>query len=267
MTPLLVIDVHNLCHRAWHALPKLATGDRPTQVIFGFLRSIEMLRRHFATDRFAFCFEHPVSFRQMIYPQYKKRRHSKVMTPEEQEARNQLTKQIAGLRKKHLPEAGFRNIFRFRGMESDDIMAAIAFDATDDEEVVLITSDKDLYQCLRPNVMMYDPNKKEIITEKTFVEKHGIAPRKWAVVKAIAGCSTDEVPGILGVGEMGALKYVRGILKTQSSQYYWITCAKGKALVRHNRQLVRLPLENCPIPEIGTDDRIRWNRLISKAVL
>jgi len=252
--PLLVIDVHYLCHRAFHSSQKeLTWKGRATGVIFGFLKSISFLKDEFQTDQIAFCFEHPHLFRRDIYPPYKRRRHTKVKTPEEVKAYSSLIGQISLLHKIYLPKIGFRNVFCFRGMESDDIMAALARDCPDNEEAILVTADNDLLQCLKPNVTIYSPQKQKLFTQDWFVSTYGIEPREWAKVKAIAGCNGDEVEGIVGIGEKTALKYMTGALDMTSKAWKSITSSEGKATVRRNRPLVELPYEGCPSPKLRED--------------
>ena len=259
MTPLLLIDVSNICHRAYHALA--GRGDIPAtsqDIVYSFLRTIGKLRQNFGTDRFAFCFDHTVSVRREIFPEYKQKRKEKAVA--EQEQRAQLVRQIKELGRKHLPALGFSNIFRCRGMESDDLMAAIVRSRKEDE-IILVTSDNDLFQCLRKNVSIYLPHTRQMYTQDNFMETYGIYPKQWADVKSMAGCSTDGIPGLLGVGEQGALKYLRGELKESSSQHHWITCERGQEQIASCRRLVKLPFVGCPIPEITEDTGIKWDRM------
>ncbi len=257
MKSLLVLDVSNLCHRAWHALPKLSWRGQSTEVIFGFLRTVEHLRNHFATDNFAFCFEHPILFRRDTFPEYKLRREK---NPDSSELpREQLYQQISDLRLKHLPNAGFRNIFCSKGMEADDLMAMIALSRAHIAglETILVSSDSDLYQCLlNPTVIIYSLHDKKIKTQEWFQKKYGIHPSRWAMVKSLAGCPTDGVPGISGVGEKTALKYVADALPTSSKGFQRIRSTVGRSVLDRNRQLVTLPHRLCPIPNLVDNG---WN--------
>lgn len=258
-TPLLVIDAPNLCHRAFHALGggRAVMPASSKDVVYSFLQTLKNLNTRFGTDRFAFCFDHSVSYRRQIFPEYKQKRQQAAL--EDAERRKSLSIQIRKLRKKYLPELGFRNIFRARGMEADDLMAAIVQDREEDE-IVLVTSDSDLMQCLRKNVSIYNPNKKEVLTRRAFIDTYDIYPKQWAKVKAIAGCPTDGIPGLLGVGQATALKYFRNQLKETSSPYYWITCEKGQEAIAETLRLVKLPFAGCPTPKLREDD-VAWERI------
>jgi len=256
---LLVLDVHLLCHRAFHTMKNLSWEGKSTGVIFGFLKTLNFLRDELQTDRVAFCFEHPHLFRKDIYPAYKERRASQ-RSPEEKMARKQLSRQISRLRDQYLPMIGFKNIFCFHGYESDDLMARIALNEPD---VILVTSDSDLFQCLRSDVMIYSPSAGRILNEAWFRKKYGLHPHYWARVKAIAGCATDEVKGIPRIGELTALKFLRGELKESSAAYKAIDSARGQAIALRNMRLVRLPYEDCPVPIIQRDKLSRkgWEKV------
>lgn len=255
MKTLLVLDVHYLCYRAYHTMGRLSHKDISTGVIYGFLKGITPLKDEFMTDDVVFCFEHRKNYRTDIYPSYKARRHKGEKTEEEKAAAKELAIQIHELRMRYLPQIGFNNVFSFCGMESDDIMARIALDNKDRCRIVLVTADNDLLQCLDENVQMYSPQKQKVFTDKWFRNHYGIEPRQWAVVKAIAGCTSDEVEGIKGVGELTALKYLRRELKPESAAFKKIMSPEGKRIVRRNRELVELPFKSCP-PAILQDDEI-----------
>ena len=251
-SPLLVLDCHYLCHRAFHAQGKqLAWKGRATGVIFGFFQSILSLKEEFATERIAFCFESPKLKRKQIFPEYKAHRHNREFTLTEKQAMTELHVQINQLRTRYLPQVGFKNIFCFEGMESDDIMARLAQRRQD--EVILVTSDSDLWQCLSDTVSIYQPVGQKLLTRDWFVSKFDFEPRKWAVIKAIAGCAGDGVPGLPGVGEITAAKYLQGKLPFTSKAYQKITGEDGKFMIRRNRDLVCLPLDACPTPDLQED--------------
>jgi 5'-3' exonuclease len=266
MTPILVLDAHYLCHRAFHTTQGLSWKDKPTGVLFGFLQSIGHLKDDFQTDRIMFCFEHKHLKRRDIFPAYKEKRMHAERPPEEVRAMGEFAVQIAELQHRYLPKIGFRNVFAYDGYESDDTMAAIAqhYSATDD--VVIVTSDQDLLQCLSPRVSIYSPQKRKLFTEHWFWHEYKIHPWQWELVKAIGGCSGDGVPGIKGVGEKTALKFVQGALPRKSKAYTQITSEQGRAIVRRNRQLVGLPFDGCPVPKL-VDDEItnnKWQEVVAE---
>lgn len=260
--PLLVIDSSYLCHRAFHAQRGLSWDGVPTGVVFGFLKSIRALKNEFQTDRIAFCFESRQLLRKSIFPKYKARRRKDNEDPDKMAARNELQRQIEDLKNEHLPRIGFANVFSAPGFESDDLMAALALRERD---VILVTSDADMYQCLSPSVRMHCPTSRRLFTEKWFVNEYGIPPRKWAMVKAIAGCKGDGVPGVEGIGETTALKFIRGD-EVKNPKGAREKILRSKDIIRRNRRLVELPFFGTPVPRLQPDrvSRNRWDEVCAQ---
>jgi DNA polymerase-1 len=102
-----------------------------------------------------------------------------------------------------------------------------------------VSSDSDLYQLLSPKVTIWNPIKKTIFNLKSFQDKYRISASMWADVKAIAGCNSDDIPGVKGVGDITAIKYLSGNLKT--THRLFDTIVAGIKLWRRNIQLTRLP--------------------------
>ena len=147
---------------------------------------------------------------------------------------------------KVLPKLGFKNNFIQTGMEADDLIAAITQNY--DVELVIISADQDLYQLLTPTVSMYSSKGKKLTTDKSFTKEYGIKPDKWARVKQIAGCSTDNVKGIEKVGEKTAIKYIKDELGKKTKAYNNIV--QGDAIIERNEALVKLPFKGTKIPKI-----------------
>lgn len=255
--PLIVLDCHYLCHRAFHSQPRsLEWKGRATGVIYGFLQTIGQLQKEFNSPRIAFCFESKTLKRKAIYPNYKQSRIDKREEgdADAKKAYNELTVQIAELRERHLRKIGWRNVFSFEGMEADDIMASIAQNKDTDDEVILVTGDSDLWQCLSSSVNIYQPTKQKLLTVNWFLKTHGFLPSRWALVKAIAGCQGDGVKGVGGVGEKTAIKFIQGKLPDGSKAYQTIMSREGKDIVWRNRDLVELPFKGCPVAKMLKDE-------------
>jgi len=264
----LILDVHFLCHRAFHTMGRLEFEGERTGVTFGFLKSISFLKDELVSDRVVFCFESARLKRRDLMADYKRRRHTRVETESETLARLDLKLQIKLLRTKWLPMIGFKNLLCVPGYESDDLMASIAKHARPDEDVILVTSDSDMLQCLRPNVSMYDPTKRKLITDEKFKTAHGYAPDQWALVKAMAGCSTDGVPGIGGIGIATAEKIIKNELSLKSAAWRKYASIEGRKAIRKNLALVGLPFMDCPnMREQLVHDEIderQWSRVCAQ---
>lgn len=242
----LLLDCNYLCHRAKHSTGSLSYDGDATGVIYGFLKSLSGYQDLFNTSNFVFCWDSNTSKRKEIYPEYKANRKNREYTDEEIEFDRAFRKQMKKLRTTYLPMIGFKNVFIQHGYESDDILASIALNISDKDEAVIITSDKDLYQCIRYNVSVHNPQTFKILTLQGFKKQYRITPGEWAAVKAIAGCTTDDVKGIKGVGEKTAIKYLRGLKGVpykSNKNLLAIDSIAGKNIVVRNFLLVKLPMK------------------------
>lgn len=249
-----LVDTTYLCHRAWHATGRLSHDGEYTGVAFGVLRDIENILEIYegSLNTFVFAFDHGgPGLRGLRDPNYKKSRVEKELTEEEKAANQLFFDQVDNLKRKILPSIGYKNIFCKRGYEGDDIIAAAAEVVKESmDDVVIITGDNDLWQCLDDKVSWRSPSGK-VVTFQSFRKEWEIDPEMWASVKALAGCSTDDVEGIKGVGEKTAAKWFNGQLKPGSKKYQDIS----NNLHVHNRNLplVKLPYPGLELPGIRAD--------------
>lgn len=259
MGTVLLVDISYLSYRSYHSTGRLSYEGEPTGVMFGVLRDVDAMIEMFGATQCVMAFDSGgPGLRGQILPTYKGNRDAG-KTEEEIEAKEQLYIQITKLRTKVFPALGFRNIFKCRGYEADDIIAYCADRIRGDDEAVIITSDEDLFQCLRNNVRWYSPGSKRLVTSASFAEEWGIDPCQWPDVKAFAGCSTDNVPGIDGIGEKTAAKWFRGQLKPTSKAYQLISANIQVHL--QNIKLVRLPFPGIEVPALVPDELTNERRI------
>lgn len=263
----VIIDCHYLCHRAFHATKGRLTFDgEQTGVIYGVLVELQQLRSRFNTNQLIFCFDSPKSLRENIYPEYKSSRRNRTYTEDEETTITQLRKQIVALRTEILPDLGYINIFQEDGYEGDDLIFQVReFTTKKKQEAVVVTGDSDLYQVINSRTILYNPNTKAIMNLAKFKEKYGIHPDEWALVKAIAGCSSDDIAGISGVGEVTAIKYLTGQLNKTGVTYQKIKA--GWDVIESNLSLVELPFAGCPSVVISEQQEIRekiWRSVVDK---
>ena len=242
----LIIDSHYIGHQARFTMGELSHGGSSTGVIYGFLSRILHLGLSFDTNDILFCWDSQHSFRKRRFPWYKTRNYSL----KEKRAISETLTQLQRLRREILPMIGFRNQFIQPGCESDDLIAKIVFSKLGD--FVIVSSDEDLYQCLQSNVRIYQPQKQKMMTRKRFAEEFGIEPLDWIKVKQLAGCVSDTIPGIMGVGNKTAIKYILGTLGKKTKAYQAIKAGWNK-IVKRNRCLVKLPISKTKEPEISTN--------------
>jgi DNA polymerase-1 len=189
----------------------LSYQEKVTGVIFGFLRTVADLSDKFDPAEMIFCWDSTKSWRKILYPDYKGNRN-RDYTPEELRDRETAYAQFNELRDDILSRIGFANVFYQNGIEADDIIARVVIDQPLGNEYVqhiIVSSDNDLFQMLGL-ADMYFIDKKALFTKKDFIDKYDIHPGDWLKVKALVGDSSDNIPGIKGVGVKTAIKYLNG---------------------------------------------------------
>lgn len=260
MRTWLVLDSNYLCHRAFYTTGNLSFGDTSTGVVFGFMRDITTLQDQHDTSRIVFCFDHGKSVRTVLCPGYKSSRRAE-LDDEQQELQRGLRTQIKILRTEILPDLGFNNVFSQHGYEADDMIASVVHNMPEEDRAIIISSDHDLFQLLSARVMMYNPHKQKMTTAKSFSKEYGISPTQWIDVKAMAGCHSDDIPGIKGIGEIRAAKFLSGRLKAESKAFQMIV--QGNKIWKRNRNLVRLPYPGTRTFELVRDEfsRDSWREL------
>ena len=246
---LYLVDGSGFIFRAFHALPPLNAPDgTPTNAVFGFCQMLARLVQDMRADRLAVIFDAGrKSFRNDFYPDYKA--HRPEPPPE-------LVPQFALIR--DATRAFNVPSIELAGFEADDLIAAYAKAATAaGYRVTIVSSDKDLMQLVHDGVEMYDPIKLKRIGREEVIEKFGVPPEKVVDVQALAGDSTDNVPGVPGIGLKTAAQLIieYGDLETllarageikQPKRRETLIENKEKALV--SRRLVQLDAA-APLPE------------------
>jgi len=198
----------------------------------------------FNTNQFVFCWDSIWTHRENDYEGYKEKRHSKEPSPEDIVMFRSLDDQRKVLRKEVLPYMGFKNSFVRPGYEADDLVAIWSRKLSKWYDVILVTTDQDMFQCL-DCCDIYEPRKKKVFTHEDLKKEFGIDSCQWPMAKAIGGCSGDEVIGIKGVSDPKnksslSLKYLTGKL-TKGVVYERITCDEGKAIIEKNLPIVTTP--------------------------
>lgn len=260
MKKWLVLDVDNLMHRSFHAMPPLEVKGRQTGAIHGFLKSLIQLRATYEATNLAFCFDRGVPKRKEFYSSYQSRRD--VIPPyKANKDRKYLKRQLSELRDYILPDLGMSNVFSVDGYEADDLIAALV-NSYAVKRGVIVSSDKDLYQCLRGGISVHDLDSKIEITEEKFKERYQVTPQEWITVKAIAGCDSDSIFGIKGVAEKTAIRYIKGELGPTFKSY--VAIQVGRAIIERNRKLIELPWPGLKLPDLyeDSDTSETWGKVL-----
>lgn len=245
----IVLDCSALGYANAHTLKGLKAGEIETGVIFGFLSRILELSEKFKTRNFVFAWDSAGSLRRDFFPEYKEKRRAKRKTGTEEEKKfyASIATQLNKLEKHILPQIGFSNSFSAKGYEADDIIADIVMGYGG---CLIVTNDEDMFQLLHLSDI-FKPTKQELWDKELFVKTYGIQPEQWEDIKAIGGCTTDEVPGIPGVGEGRALQWIKGEMKSTTKAFQAISI--GGEIIERNRKLVKIPFPGCPEFEIKRD--------------
>src|SRR5579883_1071637 len=201
-----LIDGSGYIFRAFHALPPLTrpSDGLPVGAVHGFCSMLWKLLRETKGEKrpthLAVIFDHgAATFRNAISAEYKAHRP---------EPPAELVPQFALIR--DAVRAFNVACVEQEGYEADDIIAAYACQAAEaGAEVVIVSSDKDLMQLIRPGITMLDTMKNKVIGEPEVIERFGVAPNKVVDVQALAGDSIDNIPGVPGIGVKTAAELIR----------------------------------------------------------
>ena len=236
---LLLVDGSGYIFRAYHALPPLTRkkDGLPTGAVAGFCNMLHKLLQDTFTDgdgtHIAVIFDAGrVTFRNDIYPDYKANRDA---PPED------LVPQFEIIR--DATRAFNVATIARKGFEADDLIATYARVArAAGAEVIIVSSDKDLMQLVGDGVRMFDPMKNRSIGPDEVREKFGVAPEKVIDVQALAGDSSDNVPGVPGIGVKTAAQLIGeyGDLDTLLSRAGEIKQPKRRESLIENADLARI---------------------------
>ena len=204
---LAIIDGKSVFYRGYYAMPNLSTKDgTPTGGVYGFaVMALEVIKR-LKPDYVCVAWDKPktnIRRRLELYPEYKAGR--KPAPPD-------FYEQIPKLHE--LLEAFGWPLYELDDYEADDIMGTLAVQAKEmGIETQLITSDLDMLQLINPMVHVYALKKGlsniELFRPETFILKYGIKPEQFLDLKALKGDSSDNIPGVPGIGEKGALELLK----------------------------------------------------------
>jgi 5'-3' exonuclease len=246
MKKVLIIDCNAVCWSVFHALPPMTFEEEGTAIIYGFMNHLFDIQSYQNADHIAFVWDSRRSLREDIFPEYKLKRRTKQneYTEEELVIHSDRARQFKVLRTSILPSLGFSNVFQEEGYEGDDIIASIVNDFKDTHMITIVGRDNDLYQLIGPNCSLWDHVGRFYFDEEAFFEKYNVYPDMWADIKAIAGCSSDEVPGVEGIGVDRAIKYLTGGMKVTSKLFQRIE--NSPELIAFTRRLTQLPFEGTP---------------------
>ncbi len=254
---LYLIDDHSQVFKAYHAIRQLSTSTGiPTNAVYGFLQILHKLLKTRNPQYLAVIFDTSgPTFRHEMYSEYKANRSA---APEDLSLQvDYIFKILEGLRIPILKEPGY---------EADDLIATVATRAAAEGfRVIIVTADKDLFQLVtdQVTVLRLEPDVETEFTREKVKEKMGVYPEQVGDLLAIIGDSSDNVPGIRGVGPKGGITLLEkyGTLQQvldhahelKGKQAEYVTAGRESALL--SRELVSLRLD-APA-DVKTEDFLR----------
>lgn len=221
MKKLYLVDVSSMFFRAFFAIPPLSNEKGlPTNALYGFVSMSAKLLRDSRPDYMVYCFDTAEpSFRSEVYEDYKANRTEmpEDLTPQMPYI-DKLTK-LLGIPHLAIP-----------GYEADDLIGSLAVQgAKQGLEVVIVSGDKDFAQLVDDRITMLDTMKNVKYDPQGVIEKWGVEPKQMIDYLSFVGDSSDNIPGIRGIGPKGAQKLLSEF-KTLDGVYKNLDKVKGKSL-------------------------------------
>jgi DNA polymerase-1 len=220
----------NLFHRAfWGNEPLKTSYDMPVQGLYGFSKMIYMLLDDHKPDLLIFAMESKTkSVRKQKSPTYKANRQE---LPEDLKVQlNMLPELLNGFGYPVLSSDGY---------EGDDVIASLAEKYKENNEIYIVSGDKDFNQLVSNNVKIYDISKDLLIAPSDVYIKYGISPEQFIDYLAIVGDTSDNIKGVDGIGPKGAVKLLSdfGSLESIYSNIHLTTGKTQEKLLKSRNQV------------------------------
>jgi DNA polymerase-1 len=197
----VLLDVSGFIYRAFYAAPEMKSEDgRSVGAVSGFCSMlIAAINRHWSDLFFIALDSGRDTFRLKMFPEYKANRGA---TPDS--LKEQIPLMHEACKAFGLP------IIRKQGYEADDLIATYSSKLSRNGfKVKIIAIDKDLMQLVNDNVYIFDPVKSKIIDADGVVEKYGVLPSQMVFFQALVGDTSDNIPGVKGIGPVTASKLIK----------------------------------------------------------
>ena len=201
--PLVLVDGSSYLYRAFHAFPPLTNREgEPTGAMYGVVNMLKSLISQVEPSHIAVVFDAKgKTFRDELFEQYKSHR-----PPMPDELRSQIQPLHAIIKALGIP------LISVEGVEADDVIGTLAVQAAKEGKHVLIsTGDKDMAQLVNDHIMLINTMNNTLLDREGVIEKYGIPPELVIDWLALQGDSSDNIPGVKGVGEKTALALLLGI--------------------------------------------------------
>jgi len=234
LTRSVVIDGNHTAHRLWHKLALSTKTGKPSGIVHGVLSSLCTIIGNLSPTYTYIVWDRKSRYRQRLLTNYrtkleraargnlnatsadilietprlyKESRYKTRTNGDHSEFQDVFLPQVQDLQY-IMPHVGIRSLC-VPEVEGDDLIGLATDILAGHGEVVIVSTDQDLYQLLSDKVKMYDPIKKTFFTRDDFWNKYGITPDRWPEVKALMGDDSDDIPGVPKIGEVRALELIR----------------------------------------------------------
>jgi DNA polymerase-1 len=229
-----IIDGNSYIYRAFYAIRNLSTSTGlPSNAVFGFANMLLKVIKEQNPDLLAIAFDPKGPTRR--HTEFKEYKAHRPPMPRD------LIPQIPYIHK--LVEAFRIPVFVCDGQEADDVIATLALKGVEAEnEVIIVTGDKDILQLVRPGVSVYDSLKEVTYGSAEVVERFGVPPDKVVEIMGLMGDAADNIPGVPGIGEKTAQALIKeyGSIENVLANAHRITKPKLKQSLLEHADLARL---------------------------
>ena len=238
--PLILVDGSSYLYRAYHAFPPLTnSAGEPTGAMYGVLNMLRSLIMQYQPTHAAVVFDAKgKTFRDELFEHYKSHR-----PPMPDDLRSQIEPLHAMVKAMGLP------LMAISGVEADDVIGTLALEAEKMGRPVLIsTGDKDMAQLVTPNVTLINTMTNTILGPEEVIAKYGVPPELIIDFLALMGDSSDNIPGVPGVGEKTAQALLQGLggletLLNESDKIATLSFRGAKTMaakLEQNKEVARL---------------------------
>jgi DNA polymerase I len=243
---IYLIDGYNLIYRLFYAVPPFTTkAGKPVNAVFGIAKTLLWIHEYEKPDLLYFVMDaRGPSFREALFPEYKWTRDR---MPDDLKSQEECIFDL--LKRFGIP------VLEKSGYEADDIIGTLVTQLRKDESntISILSGDKDLYQFIGGNVVVYDTMKRKVARREDAIEKFWVPPEHVVDYLAITGDSSDNIPWIMGfwpkkaqtlIGEFGSLEQIYEALDSGNSSISW----KVQATLIEQREMAFLSKKLATIP-------------------
>ncbi len=265
---LMIIDGYSLAYRAGHVLHLSTDTGKDTSVIYGVLKMIRSLIEEYQPKAVCICWDyHGSAAKEKVFPDYKKHRKALDWEKEDDREKIQLARAIRAQIDDLCTIVPMMGMLQLRkdGIEGDDLIGLLT--ECLEGSILVVSSDKDIFQLLRPNLSIYYPPKDVVLDILNFESEMGLNYTLWLDYRCIVGDTTDGIPGLPTFGDVTAKRILKAFGGWRD---WWIDdrvrpevlgcCNKRQKLILLSREARAILERNFEIMKLGhlVQDEKAW---------